>query len=432
MDSLPVTALHALLVVVCGLGLAFDTFEIVLGTALSAVFSAPPHALPAAQLALLLAAVYLGAIVGAPVLGYVADKQGRRRTLMSVLLWIALMSLAASRSQSAGQLTWLRALAGVGLGAYPPIMMTYLTDQLPPQRRGLLVFAASSVAMLGPPAVIFLVRGLISTHPLGLESWRWAFIVGGIGAAFVGIAFALLPESPRWLERTGQTSAAELSCRRFEESRTVWGQQHGVPSSTKGPALARAGVQRSVATRWSALAALFLLSPWSTTAFPLLSGAVLTQKGFRLPDTLLFIGLATLGSVLGSAVAAPAVDWFERRAALASFGLIMMLSVAVFMVSATPVWLICANVAFGLFASLYTPTLALYGAELFPTSARAGASSAAWALNRIGSACAPLLLLPLLRSRGPEAMLAVIGATWIVSVLVLGVSPRGQQRRAVG
>jgi len=65
MDALPVTALHLMLVVLCGLGLAVDMFEMVLGSVLSAVFSAPPHELAPKPLALLLSSVYLGAIVGA-------------------------------------------------------------------------------------------------------------------------------------------------------------------------------------------------------------------------------------------------------------------------------------------------------------------------------------------------------------------------------
>jgi len=51
-------------VLVAALGFAFDLGEIALGSALSGVFSAPPHVVAPSQLSWLLAATYVGAIIG--------------------------------------------------------------------------------------------------------------------------------------------------------------------------------------------------------------------------------------------------------------------------------------------------------------------------------------------------------------------------------
>src|SRR6188474_2692768 len=77
LDALPVTPLHWAIVVVCALGLMFDVIEAGLSNALSAVFSAAPHRVGQLQLSLLLASVFAGGAIGAPLLGLLADRAGR-------------------------------------------------------------------------------------------------------------------------------------------------------------------------------------------------------------------------------------------------------------------------------------------------------------------------------------------------------------------
>lgn len=69
LDRAPFTRLHALAVALCALGFGFDLLEMMLGSALAAVFSSPPHAAAPAQLSLLLSSVFIGAAVGAPLAG---------------------------------------------------------------------------------------------------------------------------------------------------------------------------------------------------------------------------------------------------------------------------------------------------------------------------------------------------------------------------
>jgi MFS family permease len=74
LDRQPVRWLHLALAVVCGLGFAFDLLEMALGTVLAAVFSTPPNLVSSNELSWLLAPVYVGAVIGAPALGWLADR----------------------------------------------------------------------------------------------------------------------------------------------------------------------------------------------------------------------------------------------------------------------------------------------------------------------------------------------------------------------
>jgi putative MFS transporter len=84
-------------------------------------------------------------------------------------------------------------------------------------------------------------------------------------------------------------------------------------------------------------------------------------------------------------------------------------------------------------AALYVPALSVYVAELFPTRWRSWATSSTWAVNRVGAAIAPFILLPLMSTQGVTAMSVVIAVTLLSSVmLVATLGPRGLARRPVG
>lgn len=88
--------------------------------------------------------------------------------------------------------------------------------------------------------------------------------------------------------------------------------------------------------------------------------------------------------------------------------------------------------AFNMMVAIYGGALSVYGAELFPTALRATATSTAWAVNRITSALAPLVLVPLLKSAGPLAMTAVIALAMCASAaLLLAIGERGLSGKPV-
>ncbi len=435
LDRLPITRLHAAIVAVCSIGFTFDLLEVALGGALSAVFSAPPHRVAPDRLSMLLSAVYAGAIVGAPALGWLADRVGRRAVLTTGLLWLALTSLAMMTTDRIESLAAFRLLAGLVLGAYPPLMLAYLTDILPSRRRGMLILIAIAFATLGQAAGILLIRWLTPIQPLGLEAWKWAFVVGSAGAVGAAVLFWIMPESPRWLAATGRADEAEIGCRAFEASPVVWQPKDtAVPApATEPEAPARGGSWiRRYRRELLVMAGLYFLSPWAVVGFPLLSGPVLIEKGYKLSDTLLYIGISPFGAFLGTFFAAFFTDRIERRTTIALCAGVMAAAVMSFAVSAAPAGLIISSLAFNFISNVYLAALAVYASELFPTRLRSSAASATWAVNRVSSAMAPFVLPRLLHARGITPMFTVVAATLAVSfLLVAAYGPRGKAGRPV-
>ena len=431
LDALAISPTHIVVVSICAVAFGFDLSEVAIGNALSAVFSAPPNAADPSALSWLLSSVFVGAIVGAPTLGWLADRQGRRVALALALTFLAASSVAGAFSAGIASLTVFRALSGIALGAFPPLVFAYLTDLLPARRRGRVIFIMTGLASLGPIGIVFLVRWLTPLQLLGFDAWRWAMLVGAGGALVTGVLFlTLLPESPRWLAARGRTGEANSVLARLG-SRSPGANlvpDRPAKSITADQPVARPSLLRRLAVTFG----LNFLSPWATSAFPILSGAILIQKGFRLSDSLLYVGISLFGPMIGTIVAAIFVDRVERRVSIVGCAVAMLLSGASFVISMSPVWLMASGVMFGIFASLYLPTLSVYAAEMFSTVERGWTTSTGWAVNRFGSAIGLLLLLPLLHFAGPLAMFAVIGGSLLLTILLVATAgPPGRSGLAV-
>lgn len=438
LDGLPLTRLHLAILAVCTLGLFTDVAEVALSNALAAIFLAPPHSMPRGDLSLLLASVFAGGAVGAPVFGLVGDRFGRRRALQGTLALMAVGSLAAAASSGLAQLTLARVVSGFAIGGFPPLAATYLADVMPPRRRGAMLMLCAGIGFLGASAVILLVQGLAPSPPLGIAPWRWALILGG-GLAGVGaVLFARLPESPRWLASVGRAEAADRACRRFEDAAGLAPQEGPAeaPAAEAAAGPVRAGLRALLAEprqlrRTALFVALYGLSPWATVGFPLLSAVVMIGKGFRIDQSLVFAGLSMLGPPLGTLLTATVIDRLERRACLVVLAGAMVVLGTSFAVAEAFTTLVLVGLAFNTAAAIYGGVLAIYATELLSTALRASALTCAWATGRIAAALTPVVLLPILQGYGIHAMFAAITATLAASCVLVLRGPRGRSGRPV-
>src|SRR5205823_7202719 len=216
LDRLPITRTHRVLVAAAGIGTFFDLFDIflagVLGTVLTERFHLNRLSLPA-----VIGSGFLGMFIGALGLGRFADRVGRRRAFLVNLGIYSVFTLLGAFATNAAMLIATRFLAGIGIGAEPPLVDSYLSELLPARHRGRYTAVAYTIGFVGVPVAGMLARLLVPLRPGGIEGWRWLFVAGSLGAAVIWRVRRQLPESPRWLESVGRIAESEAIVARLED-----------------------------------------------------------------------------------------------------------------------------------------------------------------------------------------------------------------------
>lgn len=161
------------------------------------------------QLGVFFSAGILGLLPGALVGGRIADRIGRKKVLICSTAVFALFTLFTVWVNSFHSLLAVRFLAGAGLGAAMPILITLASEAVTPQNRG----RAVGLMYCGMP-VGAAILSLIATTDFGAD-WKNVFYLGGLLPIIViPLMIWLLPESKEYLkakELAANTSAAEAA-----------------------------------------------------------------------------------------------------------------------------------------------------------------------------------------------------------------------------
>ena len=146
-------------------------------------------------LAPVLSAALFGLAFGALSSGPLADWLGRKMLLVASVLVFGLACMGSSFSQSLEQLTALRFLTGLGLGAAMPNAVTLMSEYCPDRLRATLTNAMFCGFPLGAAFGGFLAAWLIPQF-----GWRSVLALGGIAPLVLALAMlAMLPESVRFM-----------------------------------------------------------------------------------------------------------------------------------------------------------------------------------------------------------------------------------------
>jgi MFS transporter, putative metabolite:H+ symporter len=154
---------------------------------------------------------FLGQLVGAVAFGWIAERWGRRRSMLATLLIFSLGALACAAATSYNMLFWLRFVQGIGLGGEIPLMAAYVNEFARAKGRGRFSVSIQVLFSVGLLAV-----ALVGVYVVPRWGWQWMFIIGAIPALIAIPMRSLLPESPRWLASQGRYDEADRALMRIE------------------------------------------------------------------------------------------------------------------------------------------------------------------------------------------------------------------------
>jgi MFS family permease len=132
---------------------------------------------------LVVSVVLIGAMVGALAGGSIADRIGRRSTLIYAGVIFILGSVLAPLSPNVAVLIVARAIIGVGVGFTSVTAPVYVSEMAPPQSRGMLIGLYQFALTLG-----IALADLVGYWLASQEAWREMFALAAVPTfIFLGV-----------------------------------------------------------------------------------------------------------------------------------------------------------------------------------------------------------------------------------------------------
>jgi len=376
----------------------------------------------------------IGCLVGAMASGYLSDRFGRKRPL---IVSAALFTIAAIGTGAANQFTpfiIFRLVGGLGIGLASAISPMYIAEISPAKMRGRLVSVNQLTIVIGILAAQIINYLIAEKVPEGVSDdlilqswngqmgWRWMFWAGTVPALMFFIFSFFIPESPRFLARTGKWKAAATILEKIggahyavQEQKEIAETLHGtdskidwkVLSSKKLRPVLILGIVLAVFQQWCGINVIFNYAE-----------EIFTTAGYSVGDMLFNIVITGTVNLIFTFLAMRMVDSWGRRKLmlLGSIGLAVvyfMLGTSYFFELKGLAILVLVMVAIATYAMTLAPITWVVLSEIFPNSVRGTAM--AIATTALWIACFVLTYtFPILNK-----MLSASGTFWLYGFICL-------------
>src|SRR5438105_6011839 len=339
-----------------------------------------------------LSASLVGILFGSIFFGWISDRYGRKTALIGSRLVFGVLTWIAAYSTNLTQMTWLRFLAGLGIGGVIPNMIALNIESAPRKSRGTLALIASGCVPLGGAIPGFVSAALVPQH-----GWPILFLIGGIVPIVIAVvAFFFMPESVKFMTiHEGQRAKLlRLLGVLRPNFRVPEGASFVVEDEKQFPGfnpvyLFREGLALITPLLWLLFAlnlmGYFFLLSWTPT---LLTAAKLPPATAALTSASLQVG-GTVGSLL-------LIRWLNRHQFLAISILLLIAvpvvgAIGVVGVGGSKAMLLAASFAAGFCVLGVQSGINVCGALVYPTSLRALGSGWELGIGRLGSIVGPLV-----------------------------------------
>jgi putative MFS transporter len=432
LDRLPVARFHIELLVIAAASLLFDALDGLVITLVLTHLRTIWH-VSVATIGIVTAIAFGGYLLGAAASGFVADRIGRKKTILATLILYSLFSASRGFANDVPTLAALNFITFIFIGAESCIVPPYLAEFWPARVRGKL--NGATTAFFGLGIALAPIWALLIIPNLG---WRWAFFLTLPFAMAGGLMRVRLPESPRWLSAVGRKEDAEIVVAKIEE--TVRRQSaRPLPPVANVRVLERAQGHVRIRARdilsseyrgitvmlWAAWFAEFAILYMFQTFVP----TILAAEGFVIVRSFVYLAVIYGALIPGYVIGGQTTEWLDRKYALllAFFG--MALFGTLFGVSTQSWQFLLFGGATTFFTALGSTSIYTYTPELYPTEIRVTGMGIASAWGRVGAITALLLFGLLYKSYGKPLLFIISDVLLVVGALfvaVLGPPTRGR------
>ncbi|MFF6896676.1 MFS transporter [Streptomyces hydrogenans] len=419
LDRLPVSAFHRRLVLALAGMILFEWVE-----TYSFAFVAPALRthwdLSLSGIAAIAGVASFGAFAGGILGGRLADRAGRRRTMLVFVSVYCAATLLCVLAQNPWQLMAARFVTHFGAQGMAVVAIVVLTEFVPAAHRGRLQTYKVVIGSLGIPVAGWAGYLLV---PQGDWGWRAVFALGLFGGVFAWLIRRWVPESPRWLAARGEYARADAIVTAIERQCGARAPEAGSAPAAAGPAdgpvLAPPNVRDLLdgahRRTFLVVSAMWTAGLLTYSAFQTWTPTLLAENGLELDDTLLMSAVLATASPLGALLSAPLIDRWDRRVTQFALGILSALALILFSLVRAPAAVLVLGCLVNVLFQMTMPFLQVYSAEVFPTRIRALGSGTANALSRVANLAAPALIAALYAGLGYTAVFLALACLAVVA-----------------
>jgi len=390
------------------------------------------------------ASVLLGCAAGAFVAGTIADRLGRRPTMLLNAVLFLVSAVATGFAASAGLFIASRLVGGLAIGAASVLAPMYISEVAPSHVRGRLASLQQMAIVLGlfgaflsNDILVRVAGGASAAFWLGAPAWRWMFWMEAVPSIAFLFGVLLIPESPRFLVAHGRRNDARKVFARIGGDGEALVRQ--VEQSLRGEHQPRLsdlivqGTRRLAPVVWIGigLAAFQQLVGINIIFY---YGEVLWKSAGATEQWALRINILTgLVNILATIPAIALIDRAGRKPLLLAGSAGMAVTLAVMAVvfatarigadgrpllghEAAATGLMAANLYIVAFAFSWGPVMWVLLGEMFPNRMRGAALAISGATNWVTNFVVTVTFLPLLSAVGLAGAYALYALAAVLSL----------------
>jgi len=335
----------------------------------------------------MLAASLVGILFGAPLMGVVGDRFGRKVAIVVSYVIFGIFTLCGAWAGSVVQMIILRLLGGVGIGGLLPNIVALNAEFAPKRLRATAVIVSFTGVAFGGA-----LPGPVAAFLVPHYGWPLLFYLGGlVPLMFAVVVFALLPESIRFLAiKDRQAEIAQLIKRLAPDEHFPISTRFVVCEEKQVPFTYLFSGQLAIMT--PLLWLLFALN--LMTYFFLVSWMPALLAGAHIPvaQAALATAMLQVGGVIGSWTIAVPTDRHGMLPITALFILgIPIIGAIGYVGLQSPVWLMIVVFLAGFCTLGVQMGINAMSAIFYPTALRATGSGWAFGIGRVGSILGPII-----------------------------------------
>jgi sugar porter (SP) family MFS transporter len=376
----------------------------------------------------------IGCIAGAGLSGWSSEKFGRKGSLFLAAVLFILSAAGTGSVDTFPAFMLFRIIGGFGIGVASAISPVYIAEVSPASYRGRLVTLNQLnivVGILAAQITNYLIAQQVPEGATdlfireswnGQMGWRWMFWAGAAPAILFLILLFFIPESPRWLVKTGRPEKARriLQLIGGEDYARATGSEIAATLAAGGQKVSRSeilsrtvrpvviiGVVLAVFQQWCGINVVFNYAE-----------EVFSAAGYEVSDILFNIVITGIVNLVFTFIAIRTVDrWGRKRLMLIGsaglFLLYLILGISYFAGIQGRTILVIVLLCIAVYGMTLAPVTWVVLSEIFPNRARGPAMALATTMLWVASSVL-VVTFPYL-NRGLDAH----GTFWLYSGICL-------------